>query len=502
MHMMGLPGIALFKTWSLLGFVTLAFGVWLLYQVVRAIYYAFFHPLSKYPGPFLNRFTVLPITYHTIRGRQPYYMKSLFDRYGPVVRTGPNTLGFITAQAGKDIYSFRNSSGAILGKAWDYYRSPGVPTTMFNSDPEPHAVLRKTVNPGFSERAMRSQEPVIGAYVDLLIRRLHEAGENGQKALNLRDWYNFTTFDIIGKLAFSSDFGCLEGSDYHPWVRMINQALLDVTILNELKRISTRHLLKIFELTGMAKTTKDRLNITGEMLSKRIEAGSQSDFIEPFIHNKDKLNLDFDHLKSNADMFVIAGSETTATLLTGATYLLLTHPDIYDKVVQEVRSSFGSSDEISLTSVNKLSYMLACLNETLRRYPPAASWLPRLVSNGDAIIDGHVVPKGSVVSIYIYPSHMSEHNFTDPEGFHPERFLGDPRFASDHLDAVRPFSVGPYDCIGRNLAYAEMRLILARILFNFDLRLVDGSKDWLNDQKAYGVWLKPDLHVHLTPVTR
>lgn len=98
--------------------------------------------------------------------------------------------------------------------------------------------------------------------------------------------------------------------------------------------------------------------------------------------------------------------------------------------------------------------------------------------------------------------YMSEHNFTYPNGYHPERFLGDPKFAGDKLDVLQPFSVGPDDCIGRNLAYAEMRLILARILFVFDLRIADDSKNWLRGQKIYQLWQKPPLNVHLTPVSR
>jgi cytochrome P450 len=67
---------------------------------------------------------------------------------------------------------------------------------------------------------------------------------------------------------------------------------------------------------------------------------------------------------------------------------------------------------------------------------------------------------------------------------------------------MQPFSVGPRNCIGRNLAYAEMRLILARIIFSFDLRLADDSKDWFSRNESYFVWHKPPLNIHLTPVSR
>lgn len=63
---------------------------------------------------------------------------------------------------------------------------------------------------------------------------------------------------------------------------------------------------------------------------------------------------------------------------------------------------------------------------------------------------------------------------------------------------MQPFSFGPRNCIGRNLAYAEMRTIMARLVFNFDLTLAPESKNWL-DQKIYNLWQKPPLMVHLTP---
>jgi cytochrome P450 len=96
----------------------------------------------------------------------------------------------------------------------------------------------------------------------------------------------------------------------------------------------------------------------------------------------------------NASILVIAGSETTATLLSGATYFLLTHPPVLEKLVQEVRSSFDSEMEITLISVNKLTYMLAVLNEALRCYPPVVSNMVRVTSKGGETIAGQYIPGG------------------------------------------------------------------------------------------------------------
>ena len=64
---------------------------------------------------------------------------------------------------------------------------------------------------------------------------------------------------------------------------------------------------------------------------------------------------------------------------------------------------------------------------------------------------------------------------------------------------LQPFAVGPRDCIGRNLAYAEMRLIMARVLYNFDLGLAEKSQGWMDKQEAYSLWLKPSLYIKMTP---
>lgn len=207
-------------------------------------------------------------------------------------------------------------------------------------------------------------------------------------------------------------------------------------------------------------------------------------------------------LQMNASLLIVAGSETTATLLSGATFLLLTNPDALAKLTAEVRSTFADDADITLSSVSSLTYMLACLDESLRRYPPVVIGLPRVVPKGGATVAGQFVPEGTTVAVWHYAISQDPKLWTDPNGFHPERFLGDPRFKGDVLEAMQPFSLGPRNCLGKNLAYAEMRLILAKIVFNFDMRIADESRGWLEGQKAFTVWDKPPLQVYLTPVKR
>lgn len=103
-------------------------------------------------------------------------------------------------------------------------------------------------------------------------------------------------------------------------------------------------------------------------------------------------DLDMDKLIANAEILIIGGSETTATLLSGVTYYILRNPEVLKKLVEEVRTTFESEGDINLISVGRLTYMLAVLNEALRMYPPIANGLPRQVPPGGATVIDEYIP--------------------------------------------------------------------------------------------------------------
>ncbi|KAI0448817.1 cytochrome P450 [Xylaria acuta] len=476
------------------------------YIASSAIYNRFFHPLSKYPGPFSHHVSYLPRAYALLSGKLGFHVADLHKQYGPVVRITPNELAFSSPQAWRDIYGHKKSGEPEFPKSELFYRVfTYLPLAIINADRDEHALLRRQLSHGFSDRSMKEQEPIIGSYVNLLVQRIRENLDKAPNApLNMLLWLNWTAFDIIGDLGFGAagGFGCLEQSDYHPWVRIITDNMRQSAFMQALSSIGLRDAIQWIAKRRSAAGSQHRA-IIQEKVAQRLKLGaSRPDFLEGLIRKKEELNLDMGRLNMNASLIIIAGSETTSTLLCGTLYLLTTNLEVLKRLENEVRTTFQSDEEITLTSVNQLSYMLAVLNEALREYPPVVIGLPRVAPSGGGVVDGNPVPQGTIVSVFQWAINHNERFWKDPFKFAPERFLNDEKYKTDQLDAMQPFGIGPRNCIGQNLAYAEMRLVLAKLVYNFDMSIAEEARDWLRGQKAYTSWVKPNLPIYMKPATR
>jgi aspirochlorine biosynthesis cytochrome P450 monooxygenase len=131
-----------------------------------------------------------------------------------------------------------------------------------------------------------------------------------------------------------------------------------------------------------------------------------------------------------------------------------------------------------------------------------ANQLQRITGPEGNTIAGRFVPGGTLVTVCQKACNSSAENFRDPYEFVPERWLGDERYKDDRKKALQPFSLGPRNCIGMNLAYMEMRIILARLLWNFNMELCEESNNWADGVKVFMIYQRQPLLVKLTPVVR
>lgn len=165
------------------------------------------------------------------------------------------------------------------------------------------------------------------------------------------------------------------------------------------------------------------------------------------------------------------------------------------KLQHEVRTSFAAYDAITGDAAARLPYLNAVLEETMRVIPPAGMGAPR-VSPGETV-DGDYVPAGVFVSSEMYTMTHDPRNAVSPEEFRPERWL-----AGGEKPWSQPFQIGPRSCIGVNLAWLEMRVALAKLVYSFDWNLAPESlgRDWLQECKMLLLWKKPKLMVEFVPV--
>jgi hypothetical protein len=164
-----------------------------------------------------------------------------------------------------------------------------IPKSIINADREEHQRLRRALAHGFSDQSMREQEPVILQYADLLIRRIRENGKDGQLALNATRWYNWTTFDIVGHLVFAESFGCLTGSEYHPWVANLFKAIRIFTSLLCLKYLGLSALVDLSASLGATATQTKLRKVNRDMIIRRlaVEKG-QEDLFEGVVKHREE----------------------------------------------------------------------------------------------------------------------------------------------------------------------------------------------------------------------
>lgn len=185
------------------------------------------------------------------------------------------------------------------------------------------------------------------------------------------------------------------------------------------------------------------------------------------LKNNDSNGITHDEIIQTSGTLIIAGSETSATVLSGAIYFLLKNPKWMTKLQDELRTAFKDESQITFAALGQLKILHAIIQETLRMYPPLPGSMPRISPKEGATVGGTFIPPDTRLGITQYPAYRSTRHFKNPDTFAPERFLGDDVYANDTRSVFQPFSVGPRNCIGQNLAWAELRTVIARLVWNF-----------------------------------
>ncbi|KAL4733555.1 cytochrome P450 [Aspergillus similis] len=466
----------------------------LVYVSTRILYNIYFHPLAAFPGPLLARASMAWRIYHSMGGRFHRAIDEQHRRYGPVFRVSPNELSFASVASWKDIYGHRATGKPplIKSKFYEIYGA-GFGSLCIGSerDPEKHTRMKKSLSPAFSLRSLGDQEVIVSQCVDRFVSRMGEPELNAG-GLNMTKWYEMVAFDILGELAFGESFHSIEDGKPHFWSSLIEDHLYFITVADNFRHFPVVALIAKLLSPFLDSIRKKHTGYTRNKVAQRIRSSSpRKDFMANLIGKVESNEMSREELTAHASTLVIAGGETVATFLAATTFYLLRDDAVYQKLKAEIRGQFNTYEEITCATAQNPPYLQAVISEGLRIYPPGSQGFPR-ISPG-ASIDGIWIPAGAEVYTSAWTVTHDEANFHDPHTFKPERWI-DPDCA-DIKEASQPFSLGPRACLGRNVAYMEINLILARLIWTYDMELVNKSMDWESESSLHVMWSKPELKV-------
>jgi cytochrome P450 len=332
--------------------------------------------------------------------------QNLHEKYGDVVRIAPNELSYINPRAWEDIYGrMTNDNGLHIKDMRFFSNVDGEERSLIViNDESEHARVRRIFSPAFSDSALKKQEPMFQKHAESMIQMIHQKVDNdAQQKFDMVKVYNFTTFDIMGELAFGSSLNQLETGHYSLWVKSIFDNMKSAALFSILEyHQPLARLARMIIGPFFRKLEEAHDKFSADHVDRRLAGQVDKPDIWQLVLSQSEQNLLCrKEMHANASLFMLAGSETTATLLSGLIYYLLTYPHTHRNLCQEIRSAFKNPEEISFESLTSLEYLNACIQEGLRMYPPVPVGIPRVSPKGGTVVCGKWVPPKVSATIWI-----------------------------------------------------------------------------------------------------
>ncbi|KAL4896063.1 cytochrome P450 [Aspergillus ambiguus] len=474
----------------------------LLYAAALVIYRLFFHPLAKYPGPRLGAITHWYAAFYAWRGDLHINSRKWHDRYGDIVRFGPNALTFDTHTGMEAIYGVRANVVKSEGYS-SLSASRRTPNTLTATDKATHGFKRRILAQVFSTEGIKAIEERLLVNVRDFVNLLGNAGneigivkpeydpksnDNWTDTKHLAPMCDWVTFDVISDLCYGKDFDMLHSPD----MRWFPSVVLKITQRSMTTLVQPKFCDLKIDQCFMSSKFKDIVNAgtrVRELSEARTRLGNEIQKKDIFHHMMNTADPKTGNHFTPKDLWVesmllmTAGADTTATAMSGTFFYLAHKPVLLARLVHEIRTIFTAEEEICMgPKLNSCDLLQACINETMRLAPSVATTIPRTVLQGGLIVDGEFLPEGTMVGTTTYSIHRNPTYFKNPNIYHPDRWIINSETGVDEesiqtaKQAFIPFSYGARSCVGWKLAWAELNMTIARTLFRYDMRLAPDAR--------------------------
>ncbi|KAI4344862.1 hypothetical protein L6164_012049 [Bauhinia variegata] len=358
---------------------------------------------------------------------------------------------------------------------------------IFNVDGELWSAQRKFASHEFSTRSLKEFTVKTLEEVQHRLIPLLESASNSNQVVDLQDVLKRFTFDAVCKVSLGTNPCSLDLSQpLPPLVEAFDRAA-QISAMRAAAPVFLWWKIKRVLNLGSEKSLKEAVRVVHDSVMEIIR-NKKGNFKSNQIVETDFLTrllvagYDDQMVRDMLISFIMAGRDTTSSAMTWLFWLLSKHPSKEEMIMSEVKAVFGreSGDELrafDYEGLKKLSFLKACLYESMRLYPPVV-WDSKHAVAGDVLPDGTVIGRGDRVTYFPYGmGRMEELWGKDCHEFKPDRWFDEPWKDDGVLKNVSPykfavFQAGPRVCLGKEMAFIQMNYVVATILSRFKIRPV------------------------------
>lgn len=436
-----------------------------------SVYRLFFHRLRAFPGPRIASWTKLWHVYECRDFRNHLKLDELHHKYGSFVRTGPEEITVFHPQVFEAMDGPENEN---IRSDWYDMMKPLI-SPIFSRSEADHREYRRPWNQALSAKAVKEYIPRILDQIDQLKQAIARFEGRPVPINDVMPWF---AFDSMGEFAFNKSFDMLKEGKWHSVIlsqhlSLAIQGLLHPAVWAMRLAFAFAYFLPI----GPFKDWFSLLQFSDQCMDNRMKNEAErpdiaSWFIKEFVSTADTTDLQTRRnlLSGNTISCIVGGSDTVGPTLVALWYFLALYPEHAVKVKDELKGI----DTRDITALATLPHLNGVINETLRLLPPGLSMGSRKTSPNGLLIDGTHIPGNVKIVSPRYTISRLEAAYQDPLRFIPERWYSRGQMVKD-ARAFSPYGTGRRACVGKNLAQAQLRLVLANLLRDYSVSFAEGT---------------------------
>ncbi|XP_067143006.1 cytochrome P450 3A11-like [Centruroides vittatus] len=371
--------------------------------------------------------------------------------------------------------------------------------SMFFTEDDDWKRIRCIVSPTFSSGKMRKMAYLVKECAEKFSENLKKiADENENNCIDCKRYMNCFTIDVMASAAFGTKLCCLEDPN-NEFLTMARKATNRDISFSEMILFLFPILTKLIKVKSIDESFSYYKNFILHVINQREKEKMKAyDFLQLLLdaqkgvleispeEAKEEEMSNFKILPKHKTMnsvemmaqctgFLFAGSETTTNTLAFFLYHMALYPEYQDKLIEEVDKIWKTNDEMNFDVLNKMQYMDAVINETMRITPPLVQLFRECTEDYELPEIGIKIPKGMNIVVPIYAMHHDKKFFPNPEKFDPDRFLPENRSSIIPFTYL-PFGEGPRNCIGMRFALMVIKMCLVYIFRDLRVEATEETK--------------------------